>query len=74
MRIGFSVTAGGIHYYLTKLQLQGHETRAIDLRKLRDAQTPDFQGNKIPANAVGGSVTWICLGGWRRPHPVCSFR
>lgn len=56
--IAFSVTARGIHYYLTRLELAPHETRAIDLRKLRDAQQPDFDGNKIPAEATDGSVSW----------------
>jgi len=28
-RIGFSVTADGVHYYLTTLKLAPHETRAI---------------------------------------------
>jgi len=37
------------------------ETRAIDLRKVRDAQKSDFQGNKIPAAATDGSVLWIRL-------------
>jgi hypothetical protein len=37
------------------------ETRAIDLRQLRDAQAPDFKGNKIPAGATDGSVAWIRL-------------
>jgi hypothetical protein len=36
-RTGFSVTANSVHYYLTKLRLNPHETRVIDLRKLRDA-------------------------------------
>jgi hypothetical protein len=36
-RIGFKVSANSVTYYLTKLQLNPHETRAIDLRKLRDA-------------------------------------
>ena len=35
-----------------------HEIRAIDIRKLRDAQKPDFQGNVIPAAASDGSVVW----------------
>jgi hypothetical protein len=39
--------------------LNPNETRAIDIRKLRDAQTPDFQGNLIPASATDGDVTWI---------------
>lgn len=51
VRIGYVVTAGGVNYYLGELKLNPHETRAIDLRKLRDAQEPDFQGNKIPAGA-----------------------
>jgi len=59
VRIGFSVTAGGVHYYLTNLKLAAHETRAIDFRQLRDAQVPDFKGNKIPAGAVDGSVNWV---------------
>lgn len=41
----------GVHYFLTTLKLAPHETRAIDLRKLRDAQQSDFKKNKIPAGA-----------------------
>jgi len=37
VRIGYVVTAGGVNYYLTDLKLNPHETRAIDLRKLRGA-------------------------------------
>jgi hypothetical protein len=60
-RIGFQVTAGGVHYYLTRLALSPHETRAIDLRQLRVAQQADFQGRLIPAQASDGSVNWIRL-------------
>ena len=60
-RIGFRVTAGGVTYWLTHLKLNPHETRAIDLGQLRDAQAPDFKGNKIPAGATDGSVAWIRL-------------
>ncbi|MGH9454147.1 MAG: hypothetical protein ACRD2O_09290, partial [Terriglobia bacterium] len=60
-RIGFTVTACNVHYYLTKLKLQPHETRAINLRLLRDAQAADFKTNKIPAAATDGSVDWIRL-------------
>ncbi len=57
---GFKVTANGsAPYYLTKLLLNPHETRAIDIRKLRDAQRPDPKGNLIPAGATDGSVLWI---------------
>ncbi len=55
-RMGFQVQAGGVHYHLIDLKLAAHEIRAIDIRKLRDAQKPDFQGNLIPAAA--GSVIW----------------
>jgi hypothetical protein len=59
-RIGFQITASGsAPYFLTKLRLNPHETRAIDIRKLRDAQQPDFKNNKIPANATDGSVIWV---------------
>jgi len=57
--IGFAVTAEGVHYYLTKLKLQPHETRVIYLRSLRDAQAADFKGHRIPAAATDGSVSWI---------------
>ena len=60
-RIGFSVAANGVRYDLTSLRLSAHETRAINLRQLRDAQAPDFRGNKIPADATDGSVNWIRL-------------
>ncbi len=57
--IGFRVTAnGGPTYFLTELLLNPHETRAIDIRKLRDAQKPDFRKNLIPAGATDGSVNW----------------
>jgi hypothetical protein len=57
--IGFQVTANGSpSYFLTSLRLNPHETRAIDIRKLRDAQQPDFRGNLIPAAATDGSVNW----------------
>jgi hypothetical protein len=60
-RIGFLVQAGGVLYSVSDLKLTAHETRAIDLRKLRDAQKPDWQGHRIPAGATDGSVLWIRL-------------
>jgi hypothetical protein len=58
VRIGYVVSAAGVNYYLTELKLKPHETRAIDIRKLRDAQQADFKKNKIPADATDGSVLW----------------
>jgi hypothetical protein len=60
-RIGFQIQANGVHYYLTHLKLNPHETRVINIRKLRDMQKPDFKGNKIPASATDGSLVWIRL-------------
>src|SRR5208337_4649617 len=60
-RIGFKVWANGKVYYLGKLQLIPHETRMIDLRKLRDAQRPDLEKHTIPAGASDGSVLWTRL-------------
>ncbi len=60
-RIGFRVDTLGQSYFLTKVRLNPHETRAFNLRQLRDAQIPDFKGNLIPANATDGTVTWIHL-------------
>jgi hypothetical protein len=61
-RIGFKVsTDSSAPYYLTKLQLNPHETRALDMRKLRDAQQPDFKNHKIPAAATNGIVMWVRL-------------
>jgi len=58
-RIGLQVTANNIHYYLTNLKLQPHETRAINLGSLRDAQAADYKNNKIPASATDGAVNWV---------------
>ncbi len=37
-RIGYRVWADGHNYFLDSLELLPHETRMIDLRKLRDAR------------------------------------
>ncbi len=59
--IAFAVQVGDVQYHLSDLSLSPHETRSIDLRKLRDAQQPDFQKHNIPAQASDGSVFWIRL-------------
>jgi hypothetical protein len=59
-RIGFQITASGsAPYYLTKLRLNPHETRAIDIRKLRDAQQPDLNKKTVAPAATDGSVIWV---------------
>jgi hypothetical protein len=59
--MGFSVSEGETRQFLTELQIAPHETRAINLRKLRDTQRGDFKGRKIPANARDGVVHWLRL-------------
>ncbi len=56
--LAVEVQAGGAPYYLPPVQLQPHETRAIDVRKLRDAQKADVKDHKIPAGATDGSISW----------------
>lgn len=58
-RVAFQIQAQGVRYHLTNLKINAHETRAIDVRKLRDAQKPDLFGNKIPANATDGTLFWV---------------
>ncbi len=60
-RIGLKVTADGVHYFLAELSLAPGETRAIDIRHLRNAAVADLKGNRIPADAADGSVDWIRL-------------
>ena len=55
------MTASGVHYYLIRFKLAPHETRAINIRELRDTQGADFKGNRIPAGATDGSVNWVRL-------------
>ena len=58
-RVAFQIQAQRTIYHLTDLKLNPHETRAIDIRKLRDAQKPDMFGNTIPAKATDGSLFWV---------------
>jgi hypothetical protein len=73
VQIGYVVTAGGVHYYLGELKLNPHETRAIDIRQLCDAQEADFKGNKIPAGSDGRRSV-LPLAGRRslRPHSTAG--
>ncbi len=56
---------GGL-YVLGFLQVGPGETYAIDIRKLRDAQTPDIHGNVLPADLAGGQTNWR----WREGAPL----
>jgi hypothetical protein len=43
--------------------IKPRETRVIDLRKLPDAQKPDFREHTLPPDATDGSVHWIRFDG-----------
>lgn len=49
--------AGGT-YSPKMLVLAPHQTMAIDIRKLRDSQTPDEHGQVIPASVTHGQLWW----------------
>ena len=59
--IGVQVHANGVAYQVPALSLKPRETRAIDLRKLRDAQQADLQDHMIPVAATDGIVRWTRL-------------
>jgi hypothetical protein len=40
-----------------------HQTTVIDVRKLRDTQVPDVNGQTIPAGETRGQVQWSLTGG-----------
>jgi hypothetical protein len=49
--------AGGV-YSPKMLVLEPHQTMAIDIRKLRDSQTPDEYGHVIPNDVTHGQLWW----------------
>jgi hypothetical protein len=57
--IGLQIHASGVQYNVINVLLNAHETRAINIRQLRDAQKPDLYGNVLPAGATDGSVLWV---------------
>ena len=40
-----------------------HQTTMIDIRKLRDTQVPDVNGQQIPAGETRGQIQWSLTGG-----------
>jgi hypothetical protein len=60
-RMGVRVDVQGKPFFITDVNLKPHETRAMDIRQLRDAQKADFKKTLIPAGATDGSVAWIRL-------------
>jgi Bacterial Ig-like domain (group 2) len=52
---------GGV-YATGRKTVEPHQTVALDLRALRDNQTPDERGRKIPLNAARGKLEWSVRG------------
>jgi len=57
-----SVTYEGGAYSLGVREIKGKQTVAIDFRSLRDNQTPDTTGQRIPLNIERGQIAWSVKG------------
>lgn len=56
-----SIYYNGGRYLLKPLVLAVGETAKYNLKKLRDEQTPDDNGNLIPLNATSGQFNWSII-------------
>ena len=54
---------GGGDYVFPLTSVASHQTTVIDVRKLRDTQVPDVNGQTIPAGETRGQVQWSLTGG-----------
>lgn len=50
--------ANGGKYTIGLKKIAPHKTIEIDVKKLRDQQTPDFRGTTIPLNMTRGQIKW----------------
>lgn len=48
----------GGKYTVGHAKIGPHETIVIDVKELRDKQTPDFRGKKIPPGQTNGQIKW----------------
>ncbi|HEX7331819.1 MAG TPA: hypothetical protein VF290_09975 [Pyrinomonadaceae bacterium] len=53
----------GGDYVFPLTSVAPHQTTVIDVRKLRDTQVPDVNGQTIPAGETRGQVQWSLTGG-----------
>jgi len=56
------VNHSGGRYILNPQRLPGGATATFDLRKIRNAQIPDRDGNTIPLSIDGGQFRWAVFG------------
>jgi hypothetical protein len=59
--IAYLVWSGG-QYMIGIKKLAPHKTVEIDMKKLRDEQTPDERGNTIPLGINSGQIKWTIRG------------
>jgi hypothetical protein len=50
---------GGGGYDPDLVQLQPHQTVAIDIQKLKDSKKPDMAGHVFPIDATHGQLVWL---------------
>ena len=60
-RMYLKLTGGDYVFPLTTVA--PHQTTVIDVRKLRDTQVPDVNGQTIPAGEKRGQIQWSLTGG-----------
>jgi len=56
--VAFLILDHGGQYMIGQKSIGPHETIHIDVKKLRDEQIPDQNGNTIPPNATAGQIQW----------------
>lgn len=52
---------GGSYTFGIK-EIKGHQTVAIDFKRIRNSQTPDVNGNIIPLHVDKGQISWSVIG------------
>lgn len=59
----------GGKYTIGLKKIAPHKTIEIDVKKLRDEQTPDFRGNTIPLNMTSGQIKWTLRQKYQTDNP-----
>jgi hypothetical protein len=56
--VAYLTWQGGGMYMIGLKKIAPHKTIEIDVKKIRDEQTPDFRGRTIPLNITSGQIQW----------------
>jgi hypothetical protein len=57
--VAFLLWQNGGEYMIGLKAIKPHQSIEIDVKKLRDDQTPDKQGRVIPLNITNGQLQWV---------------